>query len=155
MSKKPFILFALIAICLVFIGCSKMAEWQPSMDPDPYYSASSRLIIQGVVSDSKGTGIPGIHVAVYDVREEDEPDILTYNYAITDSTGKFTIIRYRGWETPEEVTVVATDPAGIYQEQILTVPVIYKPITEPESHDSSSGQVINGYVTAEFSLEPN
>ena len=66
----------------------------------------------------------------------------TYNYAITDQKGEYTIIRYRGRECPTEVVVVASDPNNVYAEQTIFAPITY---------DSSPTQdKFNGFATANF-----
>jgi len=152
MSKKPFVIWILAVVSLILTGCMAKDNYY---EPNPGYSSQDgvpRLIIQGTVRDQEGTGIPGIYVSVYGVREENEQDILTYNYAITDSAGMFTIIRYRGRAVPAEVTVVATDPNGVYEEQVLFVPVEYQYYTSLDSSHSTTSEPTNGFATADFTL---
>ena len=78
-----------------------------------------RLIVSGCVTDEAAQPLQGIRIDIYGVREETEPDILSYNYALTDSAGMYIICRYLGREIPAEVTIVATDPHDQYNEQTL------------------------------------
>lgn len=115
----------LIALCL--IGCS--VKDAPIADPNgPAGKGAPRMIISGRVTDTTNVALSGIYISVPGVREPNEREILSYNFAITDSAGQYTIIRYRGRELPVEVTVVATDSTGLYQEQQRFVPVAYDTI---------------------------
>lgn len=137
---------------LVLASCSMSAVAPTDEDASTGISEGSpRLIIRGTVSDTVNQPLQGIYVAVYGVREETEKDILTYNYAFTDSAGHYTIIRYRGRLLPTELTVVATDSAGIYAEQVLFAPITYDSI---RTNDGISAP-FNGYVTADFLLSPS
>lgn len=136
---------SITVLCLVFSGCSK-GSYDPA-DPPFANSGAPRMVISGSVTNSSHQALQGIYVSVPGVRESDESDILTYNYAITDSAGQYTIIRYRGRELPTEVTVVATDSSGLYQEQYIFAPVTY------DSIFTSSGRTpYNAYVKADFVL---
>ena len=117
-------------------------------DPSIRSNASPRLIINGLVTDTSGDPLEGIYVAVLNVREENEPDILTYNYSITDSVGQYTIIRYRGREYPSEITVVATDSTGTYPEQYRFAPVTYDSVY----NTGGVKMPFNGYATVNFKL---
>lgn len=83
------------------------------------YGNMPRLIVKGCVTNEAAQPLQGIRVDIYGVREETEPDILSYNYALTDSAGMYIICRYLGREIPAEVTIVATDPHDQYNEQTL------------------------------------
>ena len=145
-----YVLLAVAAGCL-FAGCS----YQSAADPfdrewiagDSAFAPSPRLFVSGKVMNSEKQPLGGIYVSVYGVRKENEPDIPTYNYARTDDSGNYTIIRYRGRETPAEITVVATDSTGLYQEQTVFVPVLYDSVTV-----ETEKILQNGYATAEFVL---
>ena len=135
----------LIALCL--IGCS-MKDGPSIADPgDPAGKGAPRMIISGRVTDTANVALPGIYISVPGVREPNEREILSYNYAITDSAGQYTIIRYRGRELPVEVTVVATDSTGLYQEQQRFVPVAYDTIRTVAGYTR-----YNAYVKADFVL---
>ena len=82
------------------------------------YSAK-RLIVKGCVKNEEAQPLQNIRVDIYDVREANEPDLANYNYAITDTAGNYTIVRYMGREMPNEVTVEATDPMNIYKPQLI------------------------------------
>ncbi|MBR4563998.1 MAG: hypothetical protein IKO26_06085 [Paludibacteraceae bacterium] len=145
-----------IAVLSGFIGCNKNYSNDPTSqggDGNPPYesgvleSGSPRLVIRGHVENEAGEALSGIHVAVFGVRGGKEKDILSYNYALTDSAGQYTIIRYRGREVPAEVTVVATDSGGVYQEQVLFVPIVYD-----EKENNGNKEPYNGFATADFVL---
>ena len=104
---------------------------------------TARLVVSGVVTYADGSKASGIRVSIYGVREETEADMNTYNYAITDTAGEYTIIRYRGRECPKEVVVVASDPTNVYAEQTIFAPIHY---------DHLNGKEHNGYATADFLL---
>ena len=56
---------------------------------------TARLVVSGVVTYADGSKANGIKVSIYGVRAETEfADMNTYNYAITDTKGEYTIIRY-------------------------------------------------------------
>lgn len=78
-----------------------------------------RLVVSGCVINESAEPLQGIRIDIYGVREETEPDVLSYNYALTDSAGMYVICRYLGREIPAEVTVVVTDPKEQYEEQTL------------------------------------
>ena len=117
--KQHLFIIVLTLICFSSVGCSKRDTYEPIPPGLP------RMIISGKVTNTSSEPLQGIYVAVFGVREPDEKDIITYNYAITDTAGQYTIIRYRGRELPTEVTVVATDSTGVYQEQVIFAPVTY------------------------------
>lgn len=105
---------------------------------------TARLVVSGVVTYADGSKANGIKVSIYGVRAETEfADMNTYNYAITDQKGEYTIIRYRGRECPKEVVVVASDPTNVYAEQTIFAPIHY---------DHLNGKEHNGYATADFLL---
>jgi hypothetical protein len=131
----------LVTLIAALSGCkAKTDEFK-----EPY--TAPRLIVNGTVRDEDGEGLKGIYVAIYGVREEQEKDIITYNYAITDTAGEYTIIRYRGRELPMEVTIVATDSTKVYQEQMIIAPVMYDSL-----YITKQKEPYNGYVTADFVL---
>ena len=146
MKRNLFILFILVAVSSAFTGCSPKEGLYPIYPP--FDDAGPRLVISGTVTDTAGCSLPGIYVAVYEVREANEPDILSYNCAVTDSVGQYMIIRYRGREVPVEVSVVAVDSLGIYEEQVLFAPVTYDFVQDP-LHQSEEVPY-NGFVTADF-----
>ena len=160
MRKNIYILF-LIALCSGFAGCAKNETGDPpdveggawivdsggTESAGHYTSASPRLIVSGTVTNTADQPLGGIYVSLPGVREPNEPDILTYNYSITDSLGRYTIIRYRGREVPTEITVVATDSTGLYPQQYIFAPVTY-------DYALVKNQKIpyNGYATVNFEL---
>lgn len=129
----------IISLCLL-VGVSFSSCTTPDVDyPD---TETARLVVSGVVTYADGSKANGIKVSIYGVRAETEADMNTYNYAITDQKGEYTIIRYRGRECPKEVVVVASDPTNVYAEQTIFAPITY---------DSSPTQdKFNGFATANF-----
>ena len=117
-----FIFAALLLGCVWFAGCSNKDanNIDPKLEQSP-----ERLIIQGTITNAESQALEGIRVDVYGVRDEKEEDILSYNYALTDSEGHYTICRYLGRTLPREVTVVASDPLKKYQQQMIAVPSAY------------------------------
>ena len=104
---------------------------------------TARLVVSGVVTYADGSKANGIKVSIYGVRAETEfADMNTYNYAITDQKGEYTIIRYRGRECPTEVVVVASDPTNVYAEQTIFAPITYD--------SSPTEDKFNGFATANF-----
>lgn len=104
---------------------------------------TARLVVSGVVTYADGSKASGIKVSIYGVRAETEfADMNTYNYAITDKKGEYTIIRYRGRECPTEVVVVASDPNNIYAEQTIFAPITYDRTPTEDK--------FNGFATANF-----
>ena len=138
-------IIVILSLGWLLIGCAAK-DWQ-SGDPLAYTNAE-RLIVKGCVTNEEAQPLQGIRVDVYGVREANEPDIASYNYAITDSAGRYAIIRYLGREKPTEVTVEATDPQGIYKPQAI---VAQK--TAIESIDSSSGVEIAIEIYVNFTLD--
>ena len=130
----------IISLCLL-VGVSFSSCFTDSVDYADIETA--RLVVSGVVTYADGSKANGIKVSIYGVRAETEfADMNTYNYAITDTKGEYTIIRYRGRECPTEVVVVASDPTNVYAEQTIFAPITY---------DSSSTQdKFNGFATANF-----
>jgi len=138
--KKHLFIIVLTLICFSSVGCSKRNTYEPIPPGLP------RMIISGTVTNTSSEPLEGIYVSVFGVREPDEKDIITYNYAITDTAGQYTIIRYRGRELPTEVTVVATDSTGVYQEQVIFAPVTY------DKEYRSGNEPYNAFVNADFVL---
>ena len=130
----------IISLCLL-VGVSFSSCFTDSVDYADIETA--RLVVSGVVTYADGSKANGIKVSIYGVRAETEfADMNTYNYAITDTKGEYTIIRYRGRECPTEVVVVASDPKNVYAEQTIFAPITY---------DSSPTQdKFNGFATANF-----
>ena len=129
------------------IGCNVETHGGWGLEDWNNQNGSPRLVVKGKVTNIVGEPLQGIAVSVFGVREPDEPDVLSYNYALTNSAGNYTIVRYRGRELPTEVTVVATDSTGIYEKQLLFATVTYDSIQTP-----SGKQPYNAFVNADFSL---
>lgn len=130
----------IISLCLL-VGVSFSSCFTANVDYADIETA--RLVVSGMVTYADGSKASGIRVSIYGVREETEADMNTYNYAITDTAGEYTIIRYRGRECPKEVVVVASDPTNVYAEQTIFAPIHY---------DHLNGKEHNGYATADFLL---
>ena len=147
MKRKNYISGLVMILAISLFGCSKGTN---EIGPEPYLNGGNgvpRLVIRGTVKNTTNEPLQGIYVAVYGVREADEPDVLTYNYALTNKTGDYTIVRYRGREYPTEVTVVATDSTGVYEEQVLFETITYDSIST-----RTGKEPFNGLVTADFIL---
>ncbi|MEE0951862.1 MAG: hypothetical protein U0L62_06595 [Paludibacteraceae bacterium] len=130
----------IISLCLL-MGVSFSSCTTPDVDYADI--ASARLVVSGVVTYADGSKANGIKVSIYGVRAETEfADMNTYNYAITDQKGEYTIIRYRGRECPTEVVVVASDPTNVYAEQTIFAPITY--------NSSPTQDKFNGFATANF-----
>ena len=144
MKKQLFIVTILMAFCIGFAGCAFKNDYMPVDPPDPY--SAPRLVIHGTVSNEDGEALVEIRVSE-NITGLDEPEVMSYNYAITDAAGEYTIIRYRGRILPTEVVLSATDPNGTYQSAELGAPVTYDTIM---THDGL--EPYNGFVTADFVL---
>lgn len=143
-------IYTLIVVALtavLFASCAKNAGGPP-YDHEP--DGLPRLIVRGTVQNTDQKPLQGIYVFVFDLREPNEKDILTYNCALTDSAGRYTMIRYRGRELPSQISVVATDSSFLYQEQVLTFPVTY----DSTYLSTDEKAPFNAYVTADFVLTP-
>ena len=120
MKRTLFIVDAIVAgmlQLLVMAGCSQY----DSRPKDPFSADSTmangmRLIVMGTVMDANQQPLQGIRIDVYGVRAETEPDIQNYNFAYTDSVGRYVICRYRG-RTRTQMIVVASDPEQRFREQ--------------------------------------
>lgn len=129
----------IISLCLL-VGVSFSSCTTPVDYAD---IETARLVVSGVVTYADGSKANGIKVSIYGVRAATEfADMNTYNYAITDTKGEYTIIRYRGRECPTEVVVVASDPTNVYAEQTLFAPITY--------NSSLTQDKFNGFATANF-----
>ena len=144
MSTKFHIFYLLLSVVLVGCSANKSDPFE-FMEPE---TGSPRLIIRGSVTNTEGEPLRDISVDIFEMNLVNvETALLTYNYAVTDQYGKYTIIRYRGRELPQEMTIVATDPSGIYQQQERDVTIVYDSVLSVE------GKIpYNGYATADFVL---
>lgn len=130
----------IISLCLL-MGVSFSSCMTAGVDYTDIETA--RLVVSGVVTYADGSKANGIKVSIYGVRAETEfADMNTYNYAITDQKGEYTIIRYRGRECPKEVVVVASDPNNVYAEQTIFAPITYD--------STPTEDKFNGFATANF-----
>ncbi len=136
---KRYILYWMILVVCTLSGCAK-SDHEPNLPSSHEFEGAPRLVICGQVQNESGEALEGIYVAVYGVRTENENDLAGYNYALTDTAGEYTIMRYRGRETPSSITVVVTDPYEVYSAQDEDFDVRY----------DSGG---NGFVTADFVLK--
>ena len=136
-SKHTILYLWLVLMTLIGNGCMSNNDMAY---PPTVFEGAPRLVIHGSVADDEDHALEGIHVAVYGVRDENEKYLSGYNYALTDTAGEYSIIRYRGREMPSSITVVATDLNDVYSAQDADFEVRY---------DS----VGNGFVTADFVLK--
>lgn len=115
--KRYYVHILVVLFGFLLTGCSNKSN----LSPDGAWLDGNmpRLIVSGCVTDDAAQPLQGIRVDLYGVREETEPDVLSYNYAFTDSAGMYIICRYLGREVPNEVTVVATDPKERYNERTV------------------------------------
>ena len=166
MKKNIGILILSLVLIGFWTGCKKSSNLIPpsssgsqgpsASDPDPYEDVAPRMVVSGTVTNEDGEALEGIYIVLDGIREPDEPDIAFYNYAWTDSIGKYTIIRYRGRECPDEVTVIAIDPENIYKEQVQNCSVTYNmgehDDWDPEDWESEKAEY-DAFVFADFILE--
>ena len=152
-TTKHHIIFAICALmsAVMITGCAKGPEY-PNGECLNNVPTTPRLVVQGVVTDTASQPLQGITVAVYGVREENEPDAFSYNYTFTDENGQYMIVRYAGRNMPTEVTLVATDSAGLYAEQTAFATII-----TPSDSAIISGWYPypdkNYHVVADFTLQ--
>ena len=149
MKKSPFIIISLFAFLSICIGCAYKQSTEPDYIDDVLSAGIPRLVISGQITNTDNEVLPGIYVSVFGVRQEQEADIITYNYAVSDSLGKYTIIRYRGRELPAELALVATDSTGLYQEQLRICEISYDSMYVKYENRKIP---YNGFVTADFVL---
>lgn len=140
---------AMVCGLLSLTGCSQKSSLGPNDNYGSMFGGAPRLVIRGNVTDEHHMPLRDIRIAVYSLHESSElEDIPGYNCAFTDSTGAYTIIRYRGRELPEDVILTATDTTGYYTSDTIVAPVVYQP--DPSSPDQITPY--NGFVTADFTL---
>ena len=120
--KTNYIYILLLGLMFNLFGCSKGSDIPPDISNG---LSIPRIFVRGHVSNETGESLGGIFVAIYGVRRAQEPDIETYNYAITDVDGDYEIVRDCNREKPVEVTVVATDSTGYYKQQVQFVTIEY------------------------------
>lgn len=118
MKRLSRIIVFLTLGCLM-LGCSTNGVWDPGSDAA--YTNAEQLIVTGCVINEDSIPLQGIYIDISGVRDANEEDLLNYNYAITDSAGHYTIIRYMGRQKPDEVTVEARDTLN-NNSQIIHVP---------------------------------
>lgn len=147
MKRKSLILLIGIVLCYGLAGCSKQEGVMPEGEQYLDSSSAPRLIIRGTVSNEDGEALVEIRVSE-NITGLDEPEVMSYNYAITDAAGEYTIIRYRGRILPTEVVLSATDPNGTYQPAELCAQVTYDSIITYNGKEP-----YNGFVTADFVLK--
>ena len=143
--KRYYVHILAVLFGCMLTGCAKNAGDLPG-GADWLSGNLPRLIVSGCVTDEAAQPLQGIRIDIYGVREETEPDILSYNYALTDSAGMYIICRYLGREVPAEVTIVATDPQDQYSEQTL-----FEAPSEPTQEFITSGSP-TFTIHANFSL---
>lgn len=110
--RKYYFIFLCLASTLI-VSCS-VKNWgdHNSMEDIPDVP---RLIIRGLVSDSASTEpLSAIRVSIAGMEEQ---TALGYNYAFTDTTGRYIISRYLGRAIPDSLVLVASDTTGVYEAQ--------------------------------------
>ena len=138
-THSPFIISLCLLVGVSFSSCFTDNGGYADIE-------TARLVVSGVVTYADGSKANGIKVSIYGVRAETEfADMNTYNYAITDQKGEYTIIRYRGRECPTEVVVVASDPTNVYAEQTIFAPITYD--------STPTEDKFNGFATANFIMQ--
>lgn len=149
MKKHLLTPWLLCLIAFAFFGCAVNRSDNPNAfgphDPD----GLPRMVISGVVRNTQSEPLGGIRI---DLETKDPQLAVSYNYAITDSKGAYTIIRYRGQEQPDSVTLYASDPAGMYLPQQLSAPVTYDSVYLVSQQAEAP---YNAFVNADFVLETN
>ena len=127
--KKLFLTSTMLVCFLLLTGCTHREPTMPdpsnpSVNQDgasadyPVFIEDIRLIVKGQILDENSQPIEGIRVDLYGIREEDEPDVFSYNYTFSDSTGLFIMTRYVGRPKDRVLTIVASDPKNRYKEQV-------------------------------------
>ena len=127
--KKLFLTSTMLVCFLLLTGCTHREPTMPdpsnpSVNQDgasadyPVFIEDIRLIVKGHILDENSQPVEGIRVDLYGVREEDEPDVLSYNYTFSDSIGLFIMTRYVGRPKDRVLTIVASDPKNRYKEQV-------------------------------------
>ena len=147
MKKYLLIQPLLCLFAIAFFGCSANRSGEPTdaglFDPD----GLPRMVISGLVRNTQDEPLDGIRI---DLETEDPQPAASYNYAITDSKGAYTIIRYRGHELPDSVVLFASDPSGNYLPQKFSAPVTYDAVYLASQH---AEEPYNAFVNADFVLE--
>lgn len=106
--RKYYFIFLCLASALI-VSCSRGKGYPEDIVPNV-----PRLIIQGLVTDESDEPLPGIRVSIDGTEEQ---PALGYNYAFTDSIGKYAIVRYLGRTLPDSLTITASDTTGVYEAQ--------------------------------------
>ena len=120
--KKLFLTSTMLVCFLLLTGCTHREPTMP--DPSgasadyPVFIEDIRLIVKGQILDENSQPVEGIRVDLFGVREEDEPDVFSYNYTFSDSIGLFIMTRYVGRPKDRVLTIVASDPKNRYKEQV-------------------------------------
>lgn len=151
MTKKALHIILFSTLCILLSGCSKNDGIIPPYgreDSLTDYDGTPRLVIRGTVTDEAGEALQDICVLIPEVYLDEPLMMESYNVAYTDANGKYTIIRYRGQETPDEIVVAATDPSGTYMGQEKVAAVTYDSITTYGNNKIP----FNGFVNAVFVL---
>ena len=115
MKKHLLTPLLLCLIAFAFFGCAANRSDNPNAFGPDEPDGLPRMVISGVVRNTQSEPLSGIRI---DLETKDPQPAVSYNYALTDSKGAYTIIRYRGHEQPDSLTLYASDPAGMYLPQI-------------------------------------
>lgn len=149
MKKHLLTPWLLCLIAFAFFGCAANRSDNPNAFGPDEPDGLPRMVISGVVRNTLNEPLGGIRI---DLETKDPQPAASYNYALTDSKGAYTIIRYRGHEQPDSVTLYASDPAGMYLPQQLSAPVTYDSAYLASQHAKVP---YNAFVNADFILETN
>ena len=146
--RKYLLIHPLLCLfAIAFFGCSANKSGEPIdaglFEPD----GLPRMVISGLVRNTQDEPLNGIRI---DLETEDPKQAASYNYAITDSEGRYTIIRYRGHELPDSVILSVSDPSGNYLPQRTAAPVTYDSVYLASQY---AKEPYNAFVKADFVLE--
>ncbi|MBQ9296265.1 MAG: hypothetical protein IJ204_03630 [Paludibacteraceae bacterium] len=145
MKKYLLIQSLLCMVACVFVACAKTDAYYSEEQPD----GLPRLVVSGVVKNTEQTPLAGVKITL----ETDDPQpMASYNFALTDTAGRYTIIRYRGKDFPVSVSLTAEDPQGVYESQTLVAPVTYDSV---RVNRPRAMVPYNAFVTADFIITNN
>ena len=147
MKKHLLTPWLLCLIAFAFFGCAANKSDNPNAFGPDEPDGLPRMVISGLVRNTQNEPLDGIRI---DLETEDPQPAASYNYAITDSKGAYTIIRYRGHELPDSVVLFASDPSGNYLPQKFSAPVTYDAVYLASQR---AEEPYNAFVKADFVLE--
>lgn len=145
------------SLCIIVTSC------KPNNGPDVPPPAPPRLEISGIVSDVYNNPLEGIQITITLPEMEKKwadaglfgDNVKLIGYSDAQGTFAFAFWKYNnsddGYDEPwsREITVIATDPKGIYETQEIVFPITaqtrYSDIPKYKNY-------IDGLVTANFVL---